>query len=60
VRYRVGDEAFTLNADQERVHTVCSAPDVTFLNAEGGPFRPRTGERLRVEGDRRLVVKGER
>ena len=60
VRYRVGDEAFSLAAGQERVHTVCAPPEVTFANAEGGPFRPQAGERLRVEGDRRLVVKSER
>jgi hypothetical protein len=60
VRYRIADESFTLNTGQERVHTVCSEPEVTFVNAEGGPFKPRAGERLRVEGDRRLVVKVER
>jgi hypothetical protein len=60
VRYRIGDEAFTLGAGQERVHTVCIPQEVAFVNAEGGPFRPTAGERLRVEGDRRLVVRSER
>jgi hypothetical protein len=60
VRYRLAEESYSLNPGQERIHTVCVAPEVTFVNAEGGPIKPRAGERLRVEGDRRLVVKSER
>lgn len=60
VRYRLGDQEFSLRTHQERVHTVCAPPVVTFLDAgskEGRTFRPSDGERLRVEGDRRLVVR---
>ena len=60
VRYRLGEESYSLSAGQARVHTVCLPPEVTFLNAEGGPVRPQPGERLRVEGDRRLVVRVDR
>ena len=60
VRYRVEDEAFTLSPGQERVHTVCAPREVTFANAEGGKFTPQAGDRLRVEGERRLVVRPER
>ena len=63
VRYRVGNEDFSLGTGQERVHTVCTPPAVTFANAsgaEGRTFRPVAGERLRVEGDRRLVVHSDR
>jgi len=63
VRYRVGAEEFTLRAAQERVHTLCAPETVTFAeaaNAEGRTFRPSGGERLRVEGDKRLVVRSER
>lgn len=59
VRYRVREESYTLAAGQERIHTVCAPPEVTFVNAEGGPVKPKAGERLRVEGDRRLVVRRE-
>jgi hypothetical protein len=60
VRYRLGEEEFSLRTGQERVHTVCTPPVVTFVDAgskEGRTFRPSHGERLRVEGDRRLVVR---
>ena len=63
VRYRLGDEEFSLRTLQERVHTVCTPPVVTFVDAgnrEGRTFRPSNGERLRVEGDRRLVVRSGR
>ena len=60
VRYRLADESFSLSPGQERRHTVCVPPEVIFTNAEGGPFRPQPGERLRVEGDRRLVVRSGR
>lgn len=63
VRYRVGTEDFTLQAGQQRVHTLCTPRTVTFpqaANAEGRSFRPSGGERLRVEGDRRLVVRSSR
>lgn len=63
VRYRVGTEDFSLRTGQERVHTVCTPPSVTFANAtgaEGLTFRPVAGERLRVEGDQRLVVRSDR
>jgi len=63
VRYRVGDKDFSLGTGQERVHTVCTPPAVTFANAtgsEGKTFRPVGGERLRVEGDKRLVVRSDR
>ena len=60
LRYRVGEEAYSLNPGQERIHTVCVAPQVTFVNAAGGPVKPQPGERLRVEGDRRLVVRTDR
>jgi hypothetical protein len=60
VRYRLGDQAYSLNPGQERIHTVCVAPEVTFVNAEGGTVRPQPGERLQVEGDRRLVVRTQR
>jgi uncharacterized protein YkwD len=59
VRYRIEDEDFTLNAGQMRIHTVCAPREVTFINAAGGSFVPRAGERLRVEGDRRLSVRRE-
>ena len=60
VAYRVDEKSFTLRAGQERIHTVCTPPTVTFAeaaNAEGRIFRPSDGERLRVEGDKRLVVR---
>jgi uncharacterized protein YkwD len=60
VRYRVDGESFTLPPGRERVHTVCVPPEVTFTNAEGGALKPQPGERLRVEGDRRLVVRRDR
>jgi hypothetical protein len=60
VRYRLEGESFTLSAGQARIHTVCLPPEVTFVNAAGGTFRPQAGERLRVEGDRRLVVRIDR
>jgi hypothetical protein len=63
VRYRLGDEEFSLGTGQERVHTVCKPPVVTFpgaANAEGRVFRPSNGERLRIEGDKRPVVRSER
>jgi uncharacterized protein YkwD len=63
VRYRVGTEDFSLNAGQERIHTVCKPPTVTFpdaANAEGRTFRPSSGERLRIEGGKRHVVRSER
>lgn len=63
VRYRIDAEDFTLGSGQERVHTVCKPPTVTFedaVNVEGRTFRPSNGDRLRVEGDRRLVVRVER
>jgi hypothetical protein len=60
VRYRLGDQSYSLNPGQERIHTVCLPPEVTFVNAVGGTVRPQPGERLQVEGDRRLVVRRER
>jgi uncharacterized protein YkwD len=63
VRYRVDEEAFTLRSRQQRIHTTCTPPVVTFdqaTNAEGRIFRPSNGEKLRVEGDKRLVVRSER
>jgi hypothetical protein len=60
VRYRVGEESYALNPGQERIHTVCVPPQVSFVNALGGPVKPQPGERLRVEGDRRLVVRRDR
>ena len=60
VRYRIDSEDFTLGSGQERVHTVCKPATVTFedaANAEGRTFRPSHGDRLHVEGDRRLVVR---
>jgi uncharacterized protein YkwD len=62
VRYRVGTEDFSLRSGQERVHTVCKPPSVTFpdaANAEGRTFRPSNGERLRIEGGKRLVVRSD-
>ena len=63
VRYRVEAEDFSLSAGQERVHTVCKPPTVSFpdaANAEGRTFRPSNGERLRIDGDKRHVVRSER
>ena len=63
VRYKVDAKAYTLGVRQERIHTECTPPAVTFeeaANAEGRVFRPSGGEKLRVEGDRRLVVRSER
>ena len=63
VRYRVGSEEFALKASQERTHTLCVPKPVTFPgigNAEGRTFRPSDGERLRIEGDKRPVVRSDR
>jgi hypothetical protein len=63
IRYRVESEDFSLGTGQERVHTVCKPPTVSFpdaASAEGRTFRPSNGERLRIEGDKRHGVRSER
>ena len=60
VRYRVGDEGYALGPGQGRTHTVCAAEEVTFpaaANDEGRKIRPSHGDRLQVEGDRRVTVR---
>jgi len=63
VRYRVGEEGYALGPRQARTHTVCAADDVIFpaaANDEGRKIRPSHGDRLQVEGDRRVTVRRER
>jgi len=62
VRYRIDKETFALTPGQARIHTLCAPDDVVFPgaeNAEGRKIRPSNGDRLRVEGDRRLTVRRE-
>jgi len=60
VRYHVGEQGYALGPNQGRTHTVCSAEEVTFpaaANGEGRKIRPSHGDRLQVEGDRRVTVR---
>jgi len=63
VRYRVGEQGYALGPGQGRSHTVCAPQEVTFpaaANSEGRKIRPSHGDRLQVEGDRRVTVLRER
>lgn len=63
VRYRMGREEYSLAPGQERIHTACTPEEVTFpaaASGEGRTIRPSNGDRLRVEGDRRLRVRAGR
>jgi hypothetical protein len=62
VRYHVGEQGYALGPAQARMHTVCAPEDVTFpaaANGEGRKIRPSHGDRLQVEGDRRVTVRRE-
>ena len=59
MKYRIGDEEFTLPPRYTRTHTRCRPPELTLTAPEGlaattkdTPLKPAAGEKLAVTGSR--------